>query len=99
VHRASALLFFDDPRLFSASLQVRVLGAQYEDDLNSLRMGAYAVVDVFFARRIVGDLEVFAAVENLLDQTYLVGRAGVDTVGTPLLGRAGLRLRLSAGAR
>jgi outer membrane receptor protein involved in Fe transport len=93
VHRASLLLMFDEPRWFSAALQVRVSGAQYEDDLNTLRMKPYAVVDVSASRRLFWQLELFAAVENLLDADYLVGRAGIDTVGAPLLARAGLRLR------
>jgi iron complex outermembrane receptor protein len=91
--RASALLFFDEPAWFSASLQVRYLGAQYEDDLNTLRMRRYATVDVLVARRLCWQVELYAAIENLLDQTYLVGRAGVDTVGQPFLARVGLRLR------
>jgi hypothetical protein len=33
---------------------------------------------------------------NLLDRRYLVGRAGVDTVGAPRTVRAGLRRRVAA---
>jgi hypothetical protein len=38
-------------------------------------------------------------VENALDRRFLVGRAGVDTVGAPRLVSAGLRLRAPAGRR
>lgn len=91
-HRASLLLAFDDPRLFAASLQLRVLGRQYEDDQNRLPMKPYAVVDVSASRLLVWRIALFVAVENLLNQSYLVGRAGVDTIGQPLFARVGLRL-------
>jgi outer membrane receptor protein involved in Fe transport len=73
--------------------QLRVIGPQYEDDLNTLRMGGYAVIDASLNARIAGPLELFVALENLLDATYLVGRAGIDTIGQPFMARVGLRLR------
>jgi outer membrane receptor protein involved in Fe transport len=97
--RLSALLFFDEPRWFSAALQLRYLGAQFEDDLNSLAMPRYWTFDASLARRLFWQLELYAAVENLLNQSYLVGRAGVDTVGQPLFVRAGLRVRDFAARR
>jgi iron complex outermembrane recepter protein len=72
---------------------VRASGRQYEDDLNTLPMKAYAVVDVSASRRVWWNLELFAAVENLFNVTYLVGRAGVDTIGPPLIARGGVRIR------
>ncbi|HEX6242795.1 MAG TPA: TonB-dependent receptor, partial [Polyangiales bacterium] len=93
LHRASALLIFDEPAWFSASLQVRYLGAQYEDDLNTLRMPGYALVDLLLARRLYWKLELYGAIENLFNTEYLVGRAGVDTIGAPFMARVGLRIR------
>jgi iron complex outermembrane receptor protein len=93
LHRASALVYFDEPRWCSAALALRYVGAQYEDDLNTLRMRAYAVLDVSVARRLWRQLELFAAAENLWDQRYLVGRAGIDTLGQPFTARVGLRVR------
>lgn len=94
VHRASGLVLFDEPRWLTASLQLRVVGSQFEDDLNTLPMKGYALVDVFLARRLFWQLELFGAIENLFNQSYLVGRAGVDTIGQPLLARVGLRVRM-----
>jgi iron complex outermembrane recepter protein len=93
VHRGSLVVLFERPAWFSAALALRVTGSQYEDDLNALRMKPYAVVDLSASRRLWWNLELFAAVENLFDATYLVGRAGIDTVGPPFLARGGLRLR------
>ncbi len=92
-HRGSALLTFEDPRLFTATVQLRVVGPQFEDDLNEAGMGGVALVDVSASRRLYAGLELFAAVENLFNREYLVGRAGVDTVGQPFTLRAGLRWR------
>jgi iron complex outermembrane recepter protein len=79
-----------------ADLALRWASGQYEDDRNTLPMAAYAVVDVSVAHRLARGVEVFAAAENLLDRRYVVGRAGVDTVGAPRLVRAGLRVRTGA---
>jgi iron complex outermembrane recepter protein len=92
-HRATTTVWYDRPDWFSAMLQLRALGTQYEDDLNTLQMNGALIVDASLSRRVIEDLEVFLAAENLFDAEYLVGRAGIDTVGAPLSVRVGLRLR------
>jgi outer membrane receptor protein involved in Fe transport len=77
----------------------RWLSRAFEDDLNALPLPAYAVLDLRGALPVARALELFAAVENALDRRFLVGRAGVDTVGAPRLVSAGLRLRAPAGRR
>jgi iron complex outermembrane receptor protein len=93
-HRGTILLTFEDPRLFTATLLTRVVGPQFEDDQNQLAMAGFLIVDLSASRRVIGELEVYAAVENLFNRVYLVGRAGVDTVGQPFTLRAGLRLHI-----
>jgi outer membrane receptor protein involved in Fe transport len=66
---------------------------QYEDDRNTLPMAPYAVVDATAAAPLGAGIEAFATAENLLDRTYVVGRAGVDTVGPPRIVRIGVRYR------
>jgi outer membrane receptor protein involved in Fe transport len=92
-HRGVASVTFDDPRVLTATAQVRIVGPQYEDDLNQLPMGGYPVIDASISRRVVWGIEVFAAVENMFNQRYLVGRAGIDTYGQPFTARGGMRLR------
>jgi len=92
-HRASFAITFDDPRLLTASLQSRFVGPQYEDDLNLQPMAGFFIVDLAVSRQLVSGLEVFAAIENLFDRQYVVGRAGIDTIGQPFTVRGGLRLR------
>jgi outer membrane receptor protein involved in Fe transport len=98
-HRFSARLAYDRPTVLAAAVEVRWLSRAWEDDLNTLALPAFAVVDATVARRIGGTAEVFLAVENLLDREFLVGRAGVDTVGAPRLVRAGLRVRTGSAGR
>jgi iron complex outermembrane recepter protein len=92
-HRFTAGLVFDEPRLFTAMAQLRFLGPQYEDDLNTLRIDAATLVDVSLRRRLFGPLSLFVAVENLLNQVHVIGRPGIDTLGTPFFARVGLELR------
>jgi outer membrane receptor protein involved in Fe transport len=93
IHRGRAQLRYSDPRWALASLQVRAQSNQYEDDLNTLAMKGFAVVDVFAAVPIARGLQVYGVVQNIFDTRYLVGRAGVDTMGPPRLFLAGLRFQ------
>lgn len=95
-HRAFAAVTYDDPRLLTATVQLRWVGPQFEDDLNTLPMAGYVVVDALLSRRVFWKLDAFLAVENLFDREYLVGRAGVDTLGAPFSIRGGLKLRWEA---
>ncbi len=94
VHRGTVSLTFDDPRFLTASLQARYVGRQFEDDQNQLAMPAFLIVDFYASRRLTGALEAYVAIENLFDREYLVGRAGIDTIGQPFTIRAGLRLHI-----
>jgi outer membrane receptor protein involved in Fe transport len=98
-HRIAARLAFDRPDLLAARLEVRWLSRAWEDDQNLLPLPAFAVVDAALARSIGRNVEAFLAAENLLDRRYLVGRAGVDTVGAPRLVRLGVRVRTGSTAR
>jgi iron complex outermembrane receptor protein len=92
-HRVSASLAFDDPRVVTAAAQVRYVGRQFEDDQNTLPMAGVFLVDLSVSRRLSQSVELVLAVENLLDAQYLVGRAGVDTIGQPRFVHGGVRLR------
>jgi outer membrane receptor protein involved in Fe transport len=93
-HSGTISVRYDNPALLTATAAARFVGDQFEDDLNTLRLGGFVVFDVFLSRAITPWSEVFFAVENLLDKTYAVGRStdGVTTIGAPRLIRGGLRL-------
>jgi outer membrane receptor protein involved in Fe transport len=92
-HRFSVSVTFDDPRIVTATLQVRYVGPQFEDDLNTQGMSGAFWVDAGISRRLVSFLDAYLTAQNLLNQRYLVGRAGVDTIGPPLMVMLGVRLR------
>jgi outer membrane cobalamin receptor len=93
-HTGTVSVRYDNPAIVTATASARFVGDQFEDDLNTLRLGSYVVLDVFLSRAITRWSEVFFAVENLLDKTYAVGRStdGVTTIGAPRLIRGGVRL-------
>jgi outer membrane receptor protein involved in Fe transport len=93
-HTATLSLRYSHPAVVTGAVTGRYVGPQYEDDLNTLPLGGYVVLDVVLSRAIARWSEVFVAVENVLDRTYATGRTtdGVVSVGTPRLVRGGLRL-------
>jgi iron complex outermembrane receptor protein len=91
-HRARLALGIEHRRV-QGTLQLRLLSRAFEDDLNTLPMAGYAVIDAQLGAPITRRLGAFASVQNLLDERYLVGRAGVDTIGPPLQALVGVRVR------
>jgi outer membrane receptor protein involved in Fe transport len=91
-YAGSAALRFVEPRWVTATLQVRAIGRQFEDDRNTLEIGRTAVVDLFASRQVARSVHLFAAIENVLDAEVPVGRLPVPTVGLPRSGRLGVRV-------
>ena len=79
---------------WTGSAQLRVTGAQFEDDQNAFVLRRATVVDVYAGRSIVRQLQVFVAVENLFDNEYDVGRTPILTTGLPRAARAGVQIAL-----
>ena len=63
----------------SASIELRRVGDQFEDDLNALRIPSATTLDAFAAWPLTDRLQVFARAENLLDEKVI---AGLDSDGT-----------------
>jgi outer membrane receptor protein involved in Fe transport len=76
----------------TATLAARWSASSFEDDRNTAALDRFTLVDAEVAHGLRRGLTAFVAVENLLDEEYVVGRAGVTTVGTPRLVRVGIRL-------
>jgi outer membrane receptor protein involved in Fe transport len=77
---------------WTASLQGRLIGAQFEDDRNLLPLAGFVTLDMYVARRIRPGLDLFASVENLLDRRYEVALTPSRVLGPPFLCRVGARL-------
>ena len=93
-YQLGAAVTFVDPRLFTAALQLRVLGDQFDDDLNRFELNGFTVVDATVSRRLGAGLHAFAAAENLFDSEYDVGRTPIRTIGWPRTVRGGVRVFL-----
>ncbi|HSR95761.1 MAG TPA: TonB-dependent receptor [Kofleriaceae bacterium] len=92
-NRTTGSVSFHEPRIATITGEVRYLGRQYEDDQNTLGIGAVVLFDARVERDLVAGLSVFAAGQNLFDRRYIVGRAGVDTEGAPRTFELGLAYR------
>jgi outer membrane receptor protein involved in Fe transport len=84
----------DTPRVATFSVQARFVGDQFEDDLNTLVLEDFVVVDASATRQVTGALHAFVGVENVFDVEYDVGRTPVRSIGWPRTVRAGVRVFL-----
>ena len=93
-HTAALSVRYTNSAVVAGAVTARYVGPQYEDDLNTLPLGGFVVVDVVLSRALTRWSEAFVAVENLFDRTYATGRTseGVISVGTPRFVRGGIRL-------
>jgi outer membrane receptor protein involved in Fe transport len=83
-----------DPIGLTAALQARAFGPQFDDDLNTLELAKYGVVDFSISQEVVRGVAVFFAMENLFDKDYDTGRTPLRTVGWPRSSRVGVRVFL-----
>jgi outer membrane cobalamin receptor len=85
---------FTNPDWFNLNITGRWVGDQFEDDLNTLPLGSYFVMDLFLSRSFGKWFEAYLAIDNLLDKTYTTGRTseGVISIGEPRIIRGGVRV-------
>lgn len=91
-YQLGASATYVDPRGFTGSLQARRVGAQFDDDLNVFKLESFGVIDLFASQQLLRGLHLFAAVENLADADYDVGRTPIRTIGWPRTVRVGVRV-------
>ena len=84
---------YTNPSRINFSVTGRLGGKQFDDDLNSYPLGRYFVLDAMASRRIRGGAEFFAAVENLLNESYTTAATPVPQLGLPIAARFGVRLQ------
>jgi outer membrane receptor protein involved in Fe transport len=81
-----------NPSRIMLSLEGRYATSQFDDDLNTLVLGPYFVMDVFAGRQFHAGLVGYVAVENVLNDRYAVAIASpVQNLGPPILARIGVR--------
>lgn len=92
-HQFTLQTTYSHPRFVTAAMQFRATGSQFDDDQNRLPLGSFALIDVTVAKPFARYLEAFIAVQNLLDERFVVGRTPIETLGMPRMVRGGLRFR------
>ena len=75
------------------AVQGRASGEQFDDDLNTFRLEPYAQIDVFASRKFSDKFQIYAAVENVLNSQYSVGKTPIRTVASPANFRIGFRFK------
>ena len=92
-HKFTLQAAYMNPRVVDVALMGKLVGLQFDDDLNLFRLGSYFVVDATLSRRLGEAAEAFLAVENLFNREYPV-RSNPASIGTPLLIQGGIRLQI-----
>jgi len=92
-----------NPRHVMLSVQGRYSGAQYDDDLNTLILPRYYVMDLFAGREVRRGLTIYLAGENILNQRYAFTLTPppppLQSLAPPILGRIGVRYDFPQRAR
>lgn len=78
---------------FTGGLNVRIIGAQFDDDRNNFNLASGSLMDARAGWRWTRRLELFGAIENVLDEEIDTGRTPIRTVGAPRMARAGVTVR------
>ena len=78
-------------RNWTAGLQARFVGKQFEDDQNTLPLARFFTMDAEVSRGVSRQVKLFAAAQNLTGVRYQIGRTPVVSIGPPLLARMGIR--------
>ncbi len=76
---------------WTVGVQGRASSAQFDDDLNNFRLEPYVQVDLFLAKSLRENVQVYTAVENIFNSRYSVGRTPIRTISSPLNLRVGIR--------
>jgi outer membrane receptor protein involved in Fe transport len=81
-----------NPTRLMLSVEGRYSSLQYDDDLNTLLLGQYYVMDLFAGHQLRSGLTAYVAAENVLNRRYSVTDAPpIVNLGAPILARVGIR--------
>ncbi len=92
------------PRVGTLSLESRLSGRMYDDDVNTFLLAGYFRIDAyaahsFHSRPFGSQIELFAAADNLTGQSIEVSKTPTTTLGQPRVARVGFTLRLGPSAQ
>jgi outer membrane receptor protein involved in Fe transport len=84
---------------WTAGVQARFVGNQFDDAANLFPLGNAFTVDAEVSRLLRRGASVFVAAENLFDDRYDIARTPITDTGPPVLARVGLRFDFPWGAQ
>lgn len=92
-HMASASVRTDVPRVASITVEGRHVGRRFDNDLNTIRLTDFTLLNVRVSRAVHPHLMLQATGENLLDRRFPVGRSGggLEDMGAPRWLTVGVR--------
>jgi outer membrane receptor protein involved in Fe transport len=93
-YQAAAGVRFVGLHATTLAADLRIVGPQFDDDLNQFRLDRAVTLDFFAARALSRAVHVFGAVENVLDEEYETARTPLPNLGLPRAGRVGVRVFL-----
>jgi len=79
---------------WTAAAQGRLVGKQFDDDLNTLPLRRFFTLDAEVSRAVSEQVRLFIAAQNLTGARYDISATPVLAVGPPVLIRGGFRLSL-----
>ena len=95
-HQFTFQLRYLNPSIATVGVQGRAASTQFDDDQNVFPLEPYFTLDTYVSRQLHQKLELFCAIENVLNQRYEVGKTPVTTLGPPILFRAGFKVQLGS---
>lgn len=104
-HQFSFEARYWNPRVVMVSVQGRYSSSQFDDDINTLLLKRYYVMDLLVARTLRHGIEIYGAAENAFNQRYATalsapqtaGGQPLQTLGPPILARVGVRFDFPKG--
>ena len=91
-HQGNVGIGYDGSFQFTADL--RLVGDAFDDDLNHRKLPHYSLFDISLRVPVSPKFAVYFAIENLLNEDYVVNTDPLDRLGTPRFAHGGVELRL-----
>ncbi len=76
---------------WNLAVQGRANGKQFDDDLNLFRLEPFFQLDGYVSRKFGEKFRIFAAVENMFNSRYSIGKTPLRTISAPVSLRIGAR--------
>jgi len=79
---------------FQLTVDFRIVGDAYDDDLNQFLLPAFNLLDFSLRVPLSRRVEAYFAVENIADTDYVVRLTPIENLGAPRVARGGIEVRL-----